>query len=105
LWVAGAVVSVAPVFASSPVAVSALSLLAAELLRGCVWMGITDVARTAKRWRGFIFALVATVFPFTSIMLLRDSVDPRQLMLVYALIHLAVLGFLALERRRESRAA
>lgn len=105
LWVAGAVVSVAPMFTDAPAAVSGLSLLAAELLRGCLWMGITEVARTATRWRGFTIALVATVVPFTALMLLRHSVDASHLMLVYALIHLAVPVFLALEQRRGRRAA
>ena len=100
VWLGGLALSLASSVTDHPLGVTLVSLLAAELLRGSVWLGITDVMSTARRWPGFAANVVATLLPLCSLLLLQRSVTPSIIMVLYASLHLAVPALLWVWHRR-----
>ena len=76
--------------ATSPVNYAFGALIAAELLRGSLWLGLTAVLADSQRWQGFAINAAATTLPIAALLIARRWVLPHQIIAVYAALHAAV---------------
>lgn len=90
LWFAGSVSAGLSLLISHSLISSAVAILVAEMIRGALWLGMTQFLRTSTRWVGFSINLLGTALPFGALWVARLGFDVNHMMPVYAAFHIAV---------------
>jgi len=90
LWLAGTVSAGFSLLISNALVSSAVAILVAEMLRGTLWLGMTQLLRTSTRWIGFCINFLGTALPFGALWFASSGFDVNHVMLVYAVFHVAV---------------
>lgn len=92
LWIGGALAALVATLDLHSLWRVIPALLAAELLRGSLWLATTATMARSGRWQGFTVNLFATCIPLLAVAL-APFVQARVVILLYAALHfLAPLG-------------
>ncbi len=74
----------------SPVISAVGALLALEMLRGSLWLGVTGILIGVGRWRGFIISAISTAFPVIALVASRNITTDQYVLGLYAALHILV---------------
>lgn len=66
------------------------AMLLTEVLRGSVWLGLTQLLTDSSRWRGFALNAVATAFPLATLLSAHHLFSAQRFILFYAACHVLV---------------
>lgn len=92
LWGLGIIIALTLNF--TPNAASATyvigAMLLAEVLRGSLWLGLTQIMSHCDRWQGFAVNAIATVLPLMALLIAHHLLAAQDLILFYAACHVLV---------------
>lgn len=103
LWLGASICSAMLFFLSSPIVVSLLAILVAELFRGSLWLGTTHMLQKTSRWSGFTVNLIGTILPLAALWLTRSASDARPVMWACALFYFVIPVMLLVESNKRRR--
>lgn len=75
-----------------------VALVTLEMLRGSLWLGLTDLILSSDAWKGFRLNMLFTAIPFVSMLIVRETGAVKWFFVAYGLCHLPAVLILIWQR-------